>query len=304
MNSNQAKKIPLFRILDHLGHQPHHQHRNELLYFSPLRKETEPSFSLNMEKNIWHDFGEGKGGNVLDFIMAYYGINDISSGLRQLETLMGDQRIEPITPLTVTQTPIRMEVRKIQPLQNRALTEYLKKRGISRVTAQPYVKEIYYTREGKSYFSLAFKNESGGYELRNPYFKGVHGTKDITIIERKDLLAKRKREGEIEAVTVFEGFIDFLSALTYYGKDITTSVIVENSVTMKDRAVEAIKEMGVGKVYLYLDRDPSGRKLTEYFLQQLYGVTIVDNSDLYADYKDFNDFLVKAHPKTPSFSFS
>lgn len=86
--------------------------------------------------------------------------------------------------------------------------------------------------------------------------------------------------------------------------DITTDVIVLNSVTMKDKAVEAIKEMGVGKVYLYLDRDPSGRELTQHFLQPLFGVTLVDNSDLYANYKDFNDFLVKAGPKTPSFSFS
>jgi len=258
-----------------------------------LRKETEPSFSVNVERNIWHDFGEGKGGNVLDFVMEYYNLASISKALRQLENLMGQQRIEPVKPITPTKiTSNPLEVRKIQSLQNRALTEYLRGHGISEYTARPYVKEIYYTRKGKNYFALAFKNESEGHELRNPYFKGVHGTKNITIIGKKELLAKRKAGEEVDAVTVFEGFIDFLSALTHYGKDITTPVIVMNSVAMKDRTVEAIKEMGVNKVYLYLDRDQSGRELTEHFRNELQGVDLLDKSDLYADYKDFNEFLV------------
>jgi len=307
MNSNQAKKIPLSRILGQLGHQPHHQNRNELLYFSPFRKETEPSFSINETRNIWFDFGKGKGGNVIDFVMEYYNLDNVVFALRQLESLMEQQRIEPIKPETATKnTSTPLEVQKIQPLQNRALSKYLKGRGISTATARPYVKEIYYTRKSKNYFALAFQNENGGYELRNPYFKGVHGSKDITIIGKKDLLAKRKMKEE-QAVTVFEGFIDFLSALTHYGKDIATPVIVLNSVAMKDRAVEAIREIGADKVYLYLDRDQSGRELTEYFTQQLHGVTVLDKSDLYAEYKDFNEFLVNAGQKKgnyPHFSFS
>jgi len=308
MNSNQAKKIPLSRILDQLGHQPHHQHRDELLYLSPLRKETEPSFSVNVERNIWHDFGEGKGGNILDFIMEYYGLSDISSALRRLESLMEQQQIEPVRPETVTKnTSTPLEVQKIQPLQNRALTEYLRGRGISTATARPYVEEIYYTRQGNNYFALAFPNESDGYELRNPYFKGVHGTKDITIIGKKELLAKRKMKEEGQAVTVFEGFMDFLSALTYYGRDIATPVIVMNSTALKERTIEAIKEMVIDKVYLYLDRDQSGRELTEHFRHELQGVDLLDKSYLYADYKDFNEYLVNANQnkKSPShFSFS
>ena len=115
--------------------------------------------------------------------------------------------------------------------------------------------------------------------------------------------------GTTEAVTVFEGFIDFLSALTYYRRNITTPVIVLNSVTMKDKAVETIRKMEVSQVHLYLDRDKSGRELTESFEQQFHrAMSIVDNSDLYIGHKDFNAFLVKTciqQGKTPlSFSFS
>jgi 5S rRNA maturation endonuclease (ribonuclease M5) len=232
--------------------------------------------------------------------MAYYNIRDVSSTLRQLEALMEQPRIEPSRLLLPTTQPTSspLEVQKIQPLQNRALTEYLRQRGISVLTARPYVLEIYYTRKEKNYFALAFLNESDGYELRNPYFKGVYGTKDITLIDKKNLLAKRKGQPRTLAVTVFEGFFDFLSALTHYGVDITTPVIVLNSVAMKDRVIETIREAGVGKVYLYLDRDKSGRELTAHFKRQLHDITLVDNSTLYADYKDFNEFLVaQSHQK-------
>ena len=294
-------------LLDQLGHSPHHQHIDELIYLSPFRKETTPSFSVNTERNIWHDFGHG-GGNVHDFIMEYYSLSNISAALGQLEELMGQLRLNPPPPPIVTKsTNNPLEVQKIQPLQNRALTGYLKQRGISTGTARPYVKEIYYRRKGKNYFALAFLNESRGYELRNPYFKGVHGKKDISVIGKKELLAKRKMGGRTEAVTVFEGFIDFLSALTYYGRDINTPVIVLNSVTMKEKAVETIREMGVSQVYLYLDHDNSGRELTEDKKQHLHAVmNIVDNSNLYAGHKDFNEFLVKTclqEGKIPPFIF-
>lgn len=56
---------------------------------------------------------------------------------------------------------------------------------------------------------------------------------------------------------------------------------------MKEKAVETITEMGVSKVYLYLDHNNSGRELTEDFKQHLHAVmNIVDNSDLYAGHKD------------------
>jgi len=78
MNSYQAKKIPLSLLLDPLGHQPHHEVRGELWYKSPFRQETEPSFQVNEEKNLWYDEGYGKGGTVIDFVMSYYRFTTIS----------------------------------------------------------------------------------------------------------------------------------------------------------------------------------------------------------------------------------
>jgi len=40
-----------------------------------------------------------------------------------------------------------------------------------------YLEEIYYKIDPKNYFGLSFKNNSGGYEVRNRYFKGSSNRK-------------------------------------------------------------------------------------------------------------------------------
>jgi len=302
MNAKQAKEIPLDFILDCLGYESSKEYRDELLYHSPFRKEDVPSFFLNRSKNIWYDFGHGEGGNVLDFIMAYYQISDVSTALILLSKLIGssEQKIKSTlrTPTTVTETS-PLQISKIQSLQNKALIQYLQERGIPRQTASGYVSEIYYElvkgNQKKSYFSLAFRNLSGGYELRNPYFKGSIGKKDIS------LLAKRKRideEIKSQAVTVFEGFMDFLSALCFYNvSHAKTEVIVLNSISLKERAIEQIRAKGFVSVYFYLDRDESGKQIVADFRKELRpDVAIIDKSGLYSGYKDFNEFLVASPP--------
>ena len=122
-------------------------------------------------------------------------------------------------------------------------------------------------------------------------------------MKKKEVLVKRKTGKGTEAVTVFEGFMDFLSALTYYQKEMTSPVIVLNSVAMKDRALCTIREMQVKGVYLYLDRDQSSRELTERFKKVLEGIAVTDQSDLYAGHKDFNAWLMESLKNPSSFSF-
>jgi Toprim-like len=146
------------------------------------------------------------------------------------------------------------------------------------------VQEIQYIRDGNAYFALAFKNDSGGYELRNPYFKGTHGPKDITLLPGQATPPLR--------LAVFEGFIDFLSAVASgCVQHSRQMVLVLNSNALREKALAVIRERGAATVELYLDHDPSGRNLTAYFRRELAGVDVVDRSDLYAGHKDVNDFL-------------
>lgn len=296
MNARQAKQIPLQNILAKLGYSPHHEVRGETWYISPFREETQPSFKIKLQDNVWYDFGLGKGGNVLDFAMQYYQTDSIPEALRRLERLAPAGSLEyaaaartapcaPKRPTHPQNTESFIEVKRIKPLQNQALTGYLKKRGVSVETANLYLQEIYYRYGKKDYFALAFANQSGGYELRNRYFKGTYGTKDITLLQSEP-------NSQAKAVTIFEGFMDYLSALTHYGKQgADTPVIILNSVAMRAKAVETIQAMGTATVHLYLDLDASGKELVGYFREQLPKVDVIDHSMLYAGYKDVSEWL-------------
>ena len=45
----------------------------EWLYHAPNREDKKPSFSVNIQKNIWHDWGTGQGGNVFDLYILLNG---------------------------------------------------------------------------------------------------------------------------------------------------------------------------------------------------------------------------------------
>jgi hypothetical protein len=40
------------------------------------------------------------------------------------------------------------------------------------------------TVDGRNYFAIGFPNRSGGYEIRNAYFKGCISPKDISVISK------------------------------------------------------------------------------------------------------------------------
>lgn len=309
MNSYQAKRIPLTSILSQLGATPVRITEDDRWYASPFRKEAEASFKVNVSKNLWYDFGRGEGGNVIDFAMIYFNVHSVRDALHQLQGFAGlESSYSPArtyhTPLfeslslpeppptsKVADEPVHVpspsaefRVLKVQPLHNRALVQYVESRGIPLDIARLYVQEIYYTRGEKRYFALSFANRSGGYEIRNKYFKGGIGSKDITIIPGDPAMHK--------IVQVFEGFFDFLSALVLWNTPVPKySVLVLNSIAMKATAVDAIKEMGVSEVELFLDRDDSGKRLANALHESLTGFTVQDRSEMYEGEKDLNASL-------------
>lgn len=60
-------------------------------------------------------------------------------------------------------------------------------------------------------------------------------------------------------VSVFEGFMDFLSSLTHFGNEKSDSdMIVINSVALKSQAIELIRGKMYEKVFTYFDSDKAG----------------------------------------------
>lgn len=289
MNIQQAKQLPLAQVLAALGFGSHHRRGDDIWYLSPFRKESEPSFKINSVRNVWYDHGAGKGGTIIDFIMEYKGLRSVSEVLQHVERIIGSPRSElrhrPQQQPSPALRPSKaaMTIDTIQAVQTKGLIDYLGQRAIPLEIATSHLKEIYYTRNNKRYFSLAFANQSSGWELRNAYFKGSISPKDISLIGELDK--------DSSGLLVFEGFFDYLSALTYYDNEIKHPAIVLNSVAMKDKALEVIHRLRPEAVYLYLDRDQNGMQLQSYFQEALTAMSVVDKSPLYEGHKDFNEFL-------------
>ena len=168
---------------------------------------------------------------------------------------------------------------KLKDLENRALVEYVEKRGVPKAVAVRYLQEAYFRNGGKRYFALAFGNDAGGCELRNAYYKGAAKPKGPTT-------TKGERG---EAVNVFEGFMDFLSALVWFGCERPTNdTVVLNSLAHLDKALPTLRQYRA--VYAFLDRDEAGR--AAFVKLKAACPPAVDRSGLYDGFGDFNGLLI------------
>ncbi len=278
----EIKSIPLAEFLSSLGHEPATRKGTRLWYKSPLRQEHTPSFKVDTSLNCWYDFGLGKGGNIIDLAAEIYKSTD----LHYLKNCIINSCPVPSVQTVASSfhqrhSALNMEHFEVVPLEHRALVAYLQQRGIPAHIAKANCNEAHYSVNGKPYFAVAFGNVSGGWELRNKYFKGCRGRKGISYLPWS-------RDGPSTECAVFEGFIDYLSALTL-GLIIGNNVVVLNSVVNVNKAIPYLKDYSV--INCYLDNDNAGRTaLTE--LTAIYGSTVIDRSSLYSEFNDLNEHLV------------
>lgn len=278
----EIKSIPLASFMSRIGHEPTARKGTRLWYKSPLRQEHTPSFKVETALNCWYDFGLGRGGNIIDLAAELYQTTD----LRHILRCIADSYPVPSEPTIASSFAPRhsapsMERFEVVPLEHRALVAYLQERGIPAHIATANCKEAQYSVNGKFYFAVAFENVSGGWELRNRYFKGCRRRKDISYLPWA-------RDGPSAECAVFEGFIDYLSALTL-GIISGADTIILNSVVNVNKAVPFLK--GYTTINCYLDNDNAGKTaLAE--LTAIYGSTMIDRSTLYSEFNDLNDFLI------------
>lgn len=281
----EIKSIPLAAFLSRLGHEPAVRKGTRLWYKSPLRQEQTPSFKVDTAINCWYDFGLGKGGNIIDLASELYQSTD----LRYLMRCIANNYPVPSVQTAASSFAPRhsapgMERFEVVPLEHRALVAYLQERGIPAHIATANCKEAHYSVSGKPYFAVAFENVNGDWELRNRYFKGCRGRKDISYLPWS-------RDGPSTECAVFEGFIDYLSALAL---DIIrgADAIILNSVVNVNKAVPYLK--GYTTINSYLDNDNAGQTaLAE--LTAIYGSTVIDRSALYSEFNDLNEYLTNQY---------
>lgn len=291
MNIEQANAIALPEILQKIGCLPVKQKGFDIWYNSPFRDEQTASFHINTVSNLWFDFGEGKGGDVVDFARNY--LKSQGEDYLHADALrwIGNMSLSPVSILFLprdkpVQCKATLSLSKVQEIENRALVNYLESRNIPLSLAKKYVKQISVNNSntGRKFFALGWQTESEGYELRNKLFKGCIGAKSVSFI-------RGKKVPSVE-VHVFEGMMDYLSALAERKiQQFDGDTIILNSVNCLPQVFPYIKNYVYKSLYTWLDNDTSGVLATNALkeLAEKEGLlTFQAMNKTYAPHKDVN----------------
>lgn len=249
-------------------------------YLSPLREERTASFHVNRLTNEWYDFGLMAGGNAVDFCLQFFKCT-IPELLEKFAPSFSLHQV-PVFDKSLHEGRVGAEskliVKDLRPLYAYPLKNYLHERLIPVAVADKFCKEVVYEIDGRSYYGIGFKNDSGGWEIRNKNAKMSSAPKDITCLSY-----------DASSVQVFEGFMDFLSYMTLhpYQEPWSTDFVVLNGAGLFDRALPFLLQYE--KVHLWLDRDVTGLAYRDYALSR--GKQFVDESSFYEKFKDLNDWL-------------
>ena len=298
------KRYSIVEYLERKGIRPVRKTSTYVMYRSPLREETHPSFKVDTEKNLWIDYAEGRGGSIIDLCIRLEGCT-LSEAICRLEQNAPDNTthsysftnrgisISPNQRENVTASGTRRLICLSDTLPPH-LQEYLtEERCIDLEKAKPFLKCISYEVRGRRHEAIGFANSSGGYELRDDKtFKGTIAPKDITPIF----------EEKAHPVCLFEGFMDFLSFLSMKG-EVTNQCLVMNSVSNVARSIHYLNKRNITSVRAFLDNDDAGRKAVQEFVNA--GFKVEDMTVYYRDFKDLNEYhvsRVREHEKSQNTS--
>jgi hypothetical protein len=282
LSFSDAKRIPITDYLTGLGFEPAKIRGNDHWYLSPFRHERSPSLKVNSKLNVWYDHGSGEGGTLIDLgaklhqCTLHEFLEKISSTNFQFNASF-HQRAHEIPEN-------RLEILSTTNLSDLNLIHYLNGRGIRTEMGADHCKEVEFKIGTKVYSAIGFQNRSGGYELRNSWFKGSSSPKDISLIDHR-----------ATGLCVLEGFMDYLSILATDNKEIkpftvSSNFLILNSLSFLSKNLDIIKSHD--QVNLFLDNDLAGTEAKQNLTSK--GISFHDAWILYSPYKDVNEFLMKS----------
>ena len=277
----QAKQVNIVDYLAGLGIEPKRAKGTSYLYSAPYREDRNPSMLVDSTENVFTDLG---------------GNNDKGDIITLVQLIHQADFMEALSILTSTSYPSfsfiqpklsssnGIELLKVKKLENRALIEYLGERKVSLDIARAYLDEAYFTLNGKSrvgnkaYFGLYFPNESGGAELRSRKFKGCLAPKSYSFIKGK----------QSTQVNIFEGFTDFLAALSMKGSSRPSyDTLVLNSIVLLPKVLPLLTNYP--QINCFLDNDDGGNKATRAIREEV-DAKVVDYRIRYKGCKDFAEW--------------
>lgn len=281
MNYTEAKNIDIVTFLSKKGIQPITIKGYQYGYKSPLREESKASFYVDSTKNVWYDFGIGEGGDIILLVERMYNTkrDEAFKIVCENNHIVFESKRNP----AIIQNQFKkFEIAKtFDEIKSYYLISYLHSRCINYqlVKHSNCIHEVeFVAQSGKLISALGFKNDHGGYEIRNAFTKLSTSPKMISTIH-----------GDESVLNVFEGFMDYLSAITYYDvKVLNGTTVILNGVGQKRHLMKILTNYD--KIIFYGDNDPTGVNLVKDVSSKHSNVVNLAEK-LYPKFKDFNDFL-------------
>lgn len=292
MTFEQAKKIDIVYYLSNRGYKHDHIKGDKTWYLSPLTNEKTASFNVNTSKNVWYCFSIGDGGTIIDLVMRlnncdkYEALKDLSSNEFSFHQ-----------PINFQESASKeCEIKRNSELQHPVLLNYLRKRDINISFAKSYCRELHYRYKlitddadintpsapnghyEKLFFTIGFENDLGGFEHRNSIFKGCIYNKAITSIENNS-----------NTLSLFEGFMDFLSYLTLKKRIPLENFVILNSTNLVEDTLSFLHNYE--KIKVFFDNDESGENAFK-FIKETSQKEVIDCSVHYSDFNDLNEYLI------------
>lgn len=278
-------------LLAKLGFHPAKRSGHEHFYHSMLSSaDRKASLCVNDKLGAWFDKGTRKGGNIIDFGMAYW--KDLSP--EQVAAKIHEVFSAPVKsghgrPRKAVKIPHYI-VKEIKAIGTHpAITDYLKNRAIFEVALSSMNEVYYYVKdqkgERKYFFAAGWKNENGSWVVHNKYFKGCLGQRAISFIQ-----------GHKKKLAVFEGYLNYLS-WKMENADADQSILVLNTLALLNAGIAKAKEFSC--IDIYLDRNNAGYIATKDFIKALPYAS--DRSAAYTNFNNYNDKLI-ASSKNPAIS--
>lgn len=300
MNFTDLKqKVAISDFLRRMGAEPIRRSGGELHYIAPYREDTNPSLSVNDDKGFWYDHGLGRGGTVVDLAMLVYHIASPRDAARQLQQDMSLGGVHVSSQPTRKKSapkpeePKHYSIVSVRDLgKNQAISGYLEQRGVyDQAVRSGVIRELYYEIEkddGKKsrYFGAGWFNDSGGVEIRSALGKTCLFSKDVTLMPG--------RSGQIN---IFEGMMDFLSAMKERTVSLRDQNIVLNTLSISRRLYDDLHRVDARSIHLFLDYGQGGQAATEHFQAEFPGCQ--DCRNLYLGFDDYNDKIMVALKSGP-----
>ena len=192
------RQISLADFLARLGHEPVRRSGNELWYHAPYRNERTPSFRVNVAKQLWYDFGLGKGGDIFTLAGEFARSGDFMAQAGFIAETVRMPFVSAKKPLYLPEpSEPAFEGVEAVPLLRSPLTDYLAERGIPYAVASRHCCRLNYGVRGKRYFTIGFPNVAGGYEIRSKSIQRLHTTERCVTVKPEDTAS--------DVCSVFEG---------------------------------------------------------------------------------------------------